>query len=249
MLRASVISFGMGWEKCLPFAEFAYNNSYQASLGKAPFEVLYGRKCRTPLNWSETRERQLFGPDMIQEAEEQVRVIREKLKTAQSRQKSQYDHKHKHMTYEVGEKAYLRVTPLKGTHRFGIKGKLSLVTSDPFAFLPNEEKFPTNWNYLRIFPEFTMSSTSLNSGVASRILSMEWTTKRLIYKITSHTGNIPFVSLIKSSVPLDAIISSFSRFNGHTIPRKKPLGKGRIVFDSSTPPSSRRILNLGTRFF
>ena len=80
MLRASVISFGMGWENCLPFAEFAYNNSYQASLGKAPFEVLYGRKCRTPLNWSETGERQLFGPDMIQEAEEQVCVIREKLK-------------------------------------------------------------------------------------------------------------------------------------------------------------------------
>ena len=77
----------MSWEKCLPFAEFAYNNSYQASLGKAPFEVPYGRKCRTPLNWSETRERQFFGPDMIQEAEEQVRIVREKLKTAQSRQK------------------------------------------------------------------------------------------------------------------------------------------------------------------
>ena len=70
MLRASVISFGMDWEKCLPFPEFAYNNSYQSSLGKAPFEVLYGRKCRMPLNWSETGERQLFGPDMIQEAEE-----------------------------------------------------------------------------------------------------------------------------------------------------------------------------------
>ncbi len=62
---------------------------------------------------------------MIQEAEEQVRVIREKLKTAQSRQKSQYDRKHKLMTYEVGEKAYLWVTPLKGTHRFGIKGNIS----------------------------------------------------------------------------------------------------------------------------
>ena len=62
---------------------------------------------------------------MIQEVEEQVHVIREKLKTAQSRQKSQYDRKHKLMTYEVGEKAYLRVTPLKGTHHFGIKGKLA----------------------------------------------------------------------------------------------------------------------------
>src|SRR3954466_11254543 len=135
MLRASVISFGMDWEKCLPFAEFAYNNSYQASLGKAPFEVLYGRKCRTPLNWSETGERQLFGPDMIQDAKEQVRIIREKLKTAQSRQKSQYDRKHKPMANEVGEMAYLRVTPLKGTHRFGIKGKLAPRYIGPFRIL------------------------------------------------------------------------------------------------------------------
>ena len=153
MLRASVISFGMGWEKCLPFAEFAYNNSYQASLGKAPFEVLYGRKCRTPLNWSETGERQLFGPDMIQEAEEQVRVIREKLKTAQSRQQSQYDRKHKLMTYEVGEKAYLRVTPLKGTHRFGIKGKLAPRYIGPFRILAKRGKLPTSWNYLHTSPE------------------------------------------------------------------------------------------------
>ena len=73
------------WEDCLPYAEFSYNKSYQASLGMAPFEVLYGRKCRTPLNWFETGERQLFGPDIIQEAEEKVRIIRENLKIAQSR--------------------------------------------------------------------------------------------------------------------------------------------------------------------
>ena len=60
MLRACVISFGKGWEKYLPFAEFSYNNSYQASLGMAPFEALYGRKCRTPLNWSETGESTLW---------------------------------------------------------------------------------------------------------------------------------------------------------------------------------------------
>ena len=78
-----------------------------------------------PLNWSETGERQLFGPDMVQEAEEQVRIIHEKLKIAQSRQKSQYDRRHKEVAYEVDDKAYLRVTPLKGTHRFGIKGMLA----------------------------------------------------------------------------------------------------------------------------
>jgi hypothetical protein len=75
MLRACVISFRKNWEKCLPFAEFSYNNSFQSNLGMAPFEALYGRKCRTPLNWSETEERQFFGLNMIKEVEDQVRII------------------------------------------------------------------------------------------------------------------------------------------------------------------------------
>ena len=75
MLRACVLSYGKDWEKCLPLAEFSYNNSFQASLGMAPFEALYGRKCRTPLNWSETGERPFFGPDSINEAESQVQLI------------------------------------------------------------------------------------------------------------------------------------------------------------------------------
>jgi hypothetical protein len=83
MLRACVLAYGAKWEDCLPFAEFSYNNSYQASLQMAPFEALYGRKCRTPLNWSETRDSQIFGPDILQEAEEKVRMIRGYLKAAQ----------------------------------------------------------------------------------------------------------------------------------------------------------------------
>src|ERR1041385_7217017 len=84
MLRACVISFGKNCEKSLPFAKFAYNNSFQSSMNMAPFELLYGRRCRTPLNWSETGERQFFGPDMIKEAEEKVRIVRDQLKAAQS---------------------------------------------------------------------------------------------------------------------------------------------------------------------
>jgi hypothetical protein len=72
MLQACVLSYGTKWEDCLLFAEFSYNNSYQASLQMAPFEALYGRKCRTPLNWSETGESPVFGLDVIKEAEEQV---------------------------------------------------------------------------------------------------------------------------------------------------------------------------------
>ena len=108
---------------------------FQSSLGMAPFEFLYGRKCRTPLNWSETSERQFFGPDLIQDAEEQVRIVREKLKTAQSRQKSYYDRDHREESYNLDEKAYLRVTPLKGTQRFGIKGKLAPCYIGPFRIL------------------------------------------------------------------------------------------------------------------
>ena len=77
MLRACVLSYGKHWEKCLPFSEFSYNNSFRVSLGMAPFEALYGRKCRTPLYWSETGERPFFGPDSINEAESQIQLIRE----------------------------------------------------------------------------------------------------------------------------------------------------------------------------
>ena len=115
MLRACVIAFGPNWEKCLPMAEFSYNNSFQASIGMAPFELLYGRPCRTPLNWSETGERSLFGPDLIKEAEEQVRIVREKLKAAQSRQKSYADRRRRALEFEIGDHVYLKVSPKRGT--------------------------------------------------------------------------------------------------------------------------------------
>src|SRR3954466_14922085 len=157
MLRACVISFRKKWEESLPFAEFSHNNSYQASLQMAPFEVLYGRKCRTPMNWSETGERPLIGPDIIQHAEDQVRVIRDNLKAAQSRQKSNYDRKHKEMVYQPGEYAYLRVTPMRGTHRFGIKGKLLLATLAHSVSFPVVNQWHTDWNCRRTSLKSMMS--------------------------------------------------------------------------------------------
>jgi hypothetical protein len=85
MLRACVLKHDGSWDKSLQYAELSYNNSYQASLKMAPFEALYGRKCRTPLYWSEIGERQLFGANIIREAEKQVQVIRENLRMARSR--------------------------------------------------------------------------------------------------------------------------------------------------------------------
>jgi transposase InsO family protein len=91
MLRASVIHYGKDWDKCISLEEFSYNNSYQSSLKMAPFETLYGRRCRTPLNWSQVGEREVFGPDLVLEAEDKVRVIKKNLEAAQAREKSYHD--------------------------------------------------------------------------------------------------------------------------------------------------------------
>ena len=69
MLRACALKNGRNWDRDLPYAEFSYNNIYQASLKMAAFEALYGRKCRTPLLWNQTKESQVFGPDILREAE------------------------------------------------------------------------------------------------------------------------------------------------------------------------------------
>ncbi|GKC66049.1 putative reverse transcriptase domain-containing protein [Tanacetum coccineum] len=107
MLRACVIDFGSGWDKHLPLAEFSYNNSYHASIKVAPFEVLYGRKCRSP----------------------------NRLLTARSRQKSYTDVRRKPLEFEVGDKVMLKVSPWKGVVRFGKHGKLSPRYIGPFKIL------------------------------------------------------------------------------------------------------------------
>ena len=85
--------------------------------------------------WDEVGDRQLFGPDLIREFEEKVKLIRDRLKVAQSRQKSYADSKHKEVAYEVGDRAYLCVSPLRGVKRFGVKGKLALRFVGPYRVL------------------------------------------------------------------------------------------------------------------
>ena len=115
MLRSCAIVYGKKWNECLPFAEFSYNNSYQASIGMSPFEILYGRSCRTPLNWSESGERVYFGPDIVMEAEEKVKTIQERLRAVQSRQKHYADWRRRELCFKIGDHVYLKVIPFKGT--------------------------------------------------------------------------------------------------------------------------------------
>jgi hypothetical protein len=111
MLRACVLQYDKNWDKCLPLAEFSYNNSYQTSLKIAPFEALYGRRCQTPLSWSQTGERKIFGSDLVTEAEDKVKTIQTNLKAAQSRQKSYADMRRRTLQFQVGDLVYLRVSP------------------------------------------------------------------------------------------------------------------------------------------
>nr|GFA71118.1 DNA/RNA polymerases superfamily protein [Tanacetum cinerariifolium] len=103
MLRACVIDFGGGWDVHLPLAEFSYNNSYHTSIRCAPFEALYGRKCRSPVLWAEIREGCLIGSELVQETTDKVVVIKEKLQEARDCQKSYADSGCKMIEYEVGE--------------------------------------------------------------------------------------------------------------------------------------------------
>ncbi|GJV52212.1 putative reverse transcriptase domain-containing protein [Tanacetum coccineum] len=135
MLRACVIDFGKGWVNHLPLVEFSYNNSYHASIKAAPFEALYGRKCRSPVCWTEVGEAQILGPELIQETTEKIIQIKQRMQAARDRQKSYADLKRKPMEFQVGDKVMLKVSPWKGVVRFGKRGKLNPRYVGPFKVI------------------------------------------------------------------------------------------------------------------
>jgi hypothetical protein len=109
MLRACILEFPQKWDERLPLAEFSYNNSYQESIKMAPFEALYGRRCQTPLKWSEPGERWFFRPHMVKEMEEKVQRIIHNLKEAQARQKSYADRRRQPLYFQVEDYVYFQV--------------------------------------------------------------------------------------------------------------------------------------------
>ncbi|GJZ56112.1 putative reverse transcriptase domain-containing protein [Tanacetum coccineum] len=109
MLRACVIDFGGSWDVHLPLAEFSYNNSYHSSIRCAPFEALYGRKCRSPVLWAEIGESSLIGPEWVQETTDKVVLIKEKLKAVCDRQKRYADNRCKPLEFEVGDRVMLNL--------------------------------------------------------------------------------------------------------------------------------------------
>jgi len=135
MLRACALDYAGGWDHNLLLAEFAYNNSYHSSIKMAPYEALYGRRCRTPICWDEVGERKLSKVELIDRTVEIINKIRKRLRAAQDRHRSYADTRRKPLTFEAGDHVFLRVSPLKGSLRFGQKGKLSPRYVGPFEVL------------------------------------------------------------------------------------------------------------------
>ncbi|KAL0294617.1 UNVERIFIED_CONTAM: Transposon Ty3-G Gag-Pol polyprotein [Sesamum radiatum] len=135
MMRACIMEFKGNWNDHLPLMEFAYNNSFNSSIGMAPYEALYGRRCRSPIYWDIEGLRQLEGPELVQETVDKIQVVKKCLKVAQDRHKSYVDKHRREMEYEVGDKVFLKVSPWKGILRFGRQGKLSPRYIGPYEII------------------------------------------------------------------------------------------------------------------
>nr|GFA22028.1 putative reverse transcriptase domain-containing protein [Tanacetum cinerariifolium]GFA22031.1 putative reverse transcriptase domain-containing protein [Tanacetum cinerariifolium] len=135
MIRACVMDFVGSWDTHLPLVEFSYNNSYHTSIKCAPFEALYGRKCRSPVIWTEVGESQLIGPESVQETTKKIIQIKERLKTSRSHQKTYADKRCKPFAFKLRDRLLLKVSPWKGLVRFGNKGKLAPRYVGPFKIV------------------------------------------------------------------------------------------------------------------
>ena len=135
LLRACALDLKGNWDDYLSLVEFAYNNSFQASIGMTPFEGLYGRRCQSPVCWDDVGGRKLLGHYLVQLAVQKIALIKERLKTTQRRQKSYADNRRRDLEFEVGDHVFLKVLPMKSVIRFGRKGKLSPLFMGPFEIL------------------------------------------------------------------------------------------------------------------
>lgn len=130
MLRTYVLDFTGTWDHHLPL--IAYNNNYHASIGMAPFETLYGRKCRSPIYWDDIEDTLIVGPELAQETTEKVKLIQTRMKAALNRQKSYTNVRQRPLEFKVGKHVFLKVSPTKGVTKFGKKRKPSPQYIRPF---------------------------------------------------------------------------------------------------------------------
>ncbi|GJU52627.1 putative reverse transcriptase domain-containing protein [Tanacetum coccineum] len=189
MLRACVIDFRKGWERHLPLVEFSYNNSYHASIKAAPFEVLYRRKCRSPVCWAEVGDVQLTGPEIIHETTEKIVQIRQRLQAARDRQRSYANVRRKPLELQVGDRVMLKVSPRKGVIRFGKRGKLNprtfhvsnlkkCLSDESLVILMKELQLDDKLNFVEERGEIVDREVKQLSQSRIPIVKVRWNSKR-----------------------------------------------------------------------
>ncbi|GKC29821.1 putative reverse transcriptase domain-containing protein [Tanacetum coccineum] len=206
MLRAYVMYFGKGWDRHLPLVEFSYNNSYHTSIkvapfealyGRkcrspicwaevgdtqhtsikvAPFEALYGRKCRSPICWAEVGDTQLTGLEIVHETTEKIIQIKKRIQAARDRQKSYADRRHKPLEFKVGDKVMLKVSPWKGVIRFGKRGKLN--PHEPLAIPLKEIQIDDKLNFIEEPVEIMVREVQRLKQSRIPIVKVRWNLRR-----------------------------------------------------------------------
>lgn len=117
-LRSCVLNFGGNWDTHSLLIEFSYYKIFHSSIGKAPYQALYGRKCHSPICWNEVEEYQITGPELVQETTNRIAQIRQNILAARSHQKSYADKRRKPLEFSVGDRVMLKASPWKGVVRF-----------------------------------------------------------------------------------------------------------------------------------
>ncbi|GKE18684.1 putative reverse transcriptase domain-containing protein, partial [Tanacetum coccineum] len=176
MLRACVIDFGKGCEKHLPFIEFSYNNSYHASIKAAPFEALYGRKCRSPVCWAEVGDVQLIGLEIIHETTEKIVQIRQRLGKLNPR----YIRPFKILEW-IGQVAYKLELPkkLSNVHRtFHISNQKKCLSDESFVILMNELRLDDKLNFVEEPVEIMDREVKQLKQSHIPIVKVRWNSKR-----------------------------------------------------------------------
>ncbi|KAG7594102.1 Integrase catalytic core [Arabidopsis thaliana x Arabidopsis arenosa] len=212
MLRACTLDWGGSWEKHLTLVEFAYNNSYQASIGMSPYEALYGRACRTPLCWTPVGERMLFGPKIVDETNEKMKFLKVKLKEAQDRQKSYADKRRKELEFKVGDLVYLKAVTYKGDGRFSKRKKLSPSERDEaVADVPPElqENLTVKAKPIRIIDRMEKGTR----GKRINMVKVLWDCGGR-EEATWETENKIMADFSECSGQLDQLLGSSARLNG-----------------------------------
>ena len=180
----------------MPLVEFAYNNSYQASIGMAPYAALYGRRCRSPLSWDDIGDRELRGPDMIVEAVEVARTVRDRLRVAQTVTSTGLMRRDVIWSSQKGDLVFLRISPTRGLIHFGRRESSVPGLLDLSPWMHELARLLTAWFYRIHWLRCIQSSMCHSYGDASEARHVLWTSQRSRFAQTLHMSSSLSRSLI-----------------------------------------------------